>query len=323
MQKTVRKDVVAGADVAKGELVVRLSVDRRLYRFGNHAKGIREAIRLFRKVGVTLVICEQTGRYESEFLKALWQADITLHCAHPKAIHNFAKARKANGKSDPIDAETILEYGLRMDVEPTVRPSEALWELKELTARRDDLNAMLVQEKNRLKAPGVSHSFKQSVRKHIRFLEHALKQNAADIFALVQASQELKEPIERLDMEHGVALVTAACVYASMPELGTLDRQTAASLCGLAPHLRESGTYKGKRKISGGRKVARSALYMVALTVIRNKSHVLHSLYTRLKKAGKHSSVALTAVMRKLIVRFNSVLKELRAQKIAEMTLTA
>lgn len=323
MTNTEDKKVVAGVDVSKDEHVVRVSEDKKIQRFKNDPKGIREFIKMLLKTNVSLVVCEHTGRYEWELLVALWKQGIRVHCAQPKAVHNFAKALKANGKSDPRDAETIMQYGIRMELEPTLPPSKELSALKELTARREDLNGMLVQEKNRLKAPGVSSATKKGIKTHITFLKKALLQNTEEIKELLDSEPTLKAPVACLDNEHGVGLITAACIYASMPELGTLDRQSAAALAGLAPFLRESGKFSGQRKIYGGRTHARCALYMVALSVIRKKDHVLRSFYLRLKRSGKKNAVALTAVMRKLIIRLNTQLKELRARQLRNLPLPA
>jgi transposase len=309
------KKVVAGIDVASDELVVRVSVDDEIRRYSNAATGIRELVKVLQQLGVTLVVCEHTGRHEWALLEALWEHDIAVHCAHPKAVHNFAKALKVNAKSDPLDATTLMEYGMRMEAPPTQRPAPELCLLRELTARRQDLNDMLVKERNRLQAPGVSPVIKRSIRTHIKQLLAAIKALQAQVKELVRKHPTLERPINRLDQEHGVGLVSAAAIYANMPELGSLTRQTSAALAGLAPFLRESGKFSGQRKISGGRTLARTALYMVALTVVRKKDHPLSRLYKRLKAAGKHTSVALTAVMRKLIIRFNTVLRELRAQE--------
>lgn len=312
---TKDNNVIAGVDVGSQALVLRASIDSKVLRFGNDPKGIRELIQTLNNLSVTLVVCEHTGGYEWELLSALWERNIPVHCAQPRATANFAKALKLNGKSDPLDAGMLMEYGLRMKLELTVPPLAELTALKELTARRSDLNDMLVQETNRFKAPATSAALKKSINAHLRYLRNALDSNAADIAKLVQESPSLKAPIERLDEEHGVGFISAACVYGSMPELGTLTRQTAGALAGLAPRLRDSGKLSGYRKISGGRTQARSALYMVALTVIRKKGHVLSKFYKNLKSAGKKTNVAITAVMRKLIVRFNTILRELRTPK--------
>lgn len=317
------KMIVMGVDVSSEELVVRSSIDLKVLRFANNSKGIRQFVQICKKQLVTLVVCEHTGRYEWELLVALWDSAVPVHCAQPKAVHNFAKARKANSKSDPIDAETLVQYGLRMDLELTKRPSDELIALKELTARREDLNGMLVQEENRLKAPAISKGLKSQICSHIKFLKKELSKNAKAIAVLVDQKDSLKPFIKCLDEVHGVGLIAAASIYASIPELGTLTRQTAGAIGGLAPLLRDSGKFSGQRKISGGRYQARNALYMVALCVIRKKDHVLRAFYLRLKKLGKHTSVALTAVMRKILIYLNTKVKELRALEAKKLPIPA
>jgi transposase len=261
--------------------------------------------------GVELVVCEHTGKYESMLVAALHSEKLLVHCAHSKATHHFAKARKISGKSDPIDAETILQYGLCMELKPDEPPRPELLALKELAARRNDLNEMLVMEKNRLQAPGISPSMKREIKSFIRGLEAHIARNEKAMAKLIKETESLQKPIKILTKEYGVGLISAAMIYAAMPELGTLTRQTAGSLAGLAPIIRESGKYQGQRRIGGGRAMARNALYMVAMTAIRKRGSILQSFYATLKKTGKCRMVALTAVMRKLIVRFNTLLKEL------------
>lgn len=315
MVQTEKKRVVAGVDVSKDELVVRVSCDKETRRFSNDRKGIQQLVRLSQKLGVTLVVCEHTGGYERAFVKGLWNAEIPVSCAHPKAVHSLAKALKVNAKSDPQDASTLVEYGLLMEPSPTPPPAPELELLQELTGRRQDLSQSLVQEQNRAQGPNVSPMLKRSIESHIRQLKAHLKVLEKQVRELVEKHPSLQKPICRLDDEYGVGLVTAAAIYGNMPELGTLNRQKAAALAGLAPFLRESGKFSGQRRISGGRTQVRTSLYMVALTVIRKSEHPLRNFYLRLKTLGKRSSVALVAVMRKLIIRFNTILQKLRAQE--------
>jgi transposase len=315
MSKTEDKERKAGIDVSKNELVARFSVDTRVRRYGNSPVGIRELIRDLIRTGITFVVCEHTGRYEWELLQSLWKKRIAVHCAHPKAIHHYAKALKINGKSDPIDAGVILDYALGMKLQPTEPPSEELTALRGFVSRREDLNKMLVDEKNRLTAPALSSETKRSLKEHIRYLEKMLDAIEQEMRALVAKHDSLKAPIDCLDEEYGVAFITAASVYAIMPELGTLDRQSSAALAGLAPFIRTSGKFSGQRKIFGGRTAVRTTLYMVAMTAIRKKRSPLQLFYLRLKAAGKHSNVALTAVMRKIIIRLNTRMKEFLTMK--------
>jgi transposase len=317
---------VAGVDVSKDELVSRFSTDRQLRRHGNLSTGIRALIRELIREKISLVVCEHTGRHEWELLQALWKNGIRVHCAHPKAVSHFGKALKVNGKSDPIDAAVILEYGLKFgeELEPTMPPSEELSALRSFVARREDLNKMLVDERNRLTAPALSSEMKRSLREHIRFLEKMLLSIEAEMRELVAKHESLRAPVECLDEEYGVGFIAAASIYAVMPELGTLDRQTSAALAGLAPFIKASGKYAGQRRISGGRTAVRSTLYMVALSAIRNHQSPLRLFYLRLKAAGKHTSVALTAVMRKIIIRLNTRMKQFLTlkEKIANPCLT-
>lgn len=311
MKNTEEKKIVAGVDVAKAELVVRGSWDTSVRRFENTANGVKKLLKVLKEHGCSLVVCEHTGRHEQLLVSTLFSKDMPVHCAHPKAIHHFAKARKATAKSDPIDAETIMLYGLTMELKPTQPPSPGLRRLQELAGRRDDLREMLIMEKNRLKAPGISSALKSDIRAVIKMLENRLQRNEQEIADLLKDEPSLAAPVQILCKEYGVGLISAALLYASMPELGTLTRQTAASLAGLAPILRDSGRYSGQRRIGGGRTLARNALYMVAMAAIRKKGSILQTVYLRLKRAGKRNMVALTAVMRKLIIRLNTVLKVL------------
>ena len=311
MSKSNDNERIAGIDVSKAELVARFSIDTELRRYENSPTGIRVLVHDLRRGKITFVVCEHTGRHEWELLQSLWRNNILVHCAHPKAVSHYGKALKMNGKSDPIDAGVILEYGLgmRAKLEPTTPPSEEMLALRGFVARREDLNKMLIDEKNRLTAPALSSETKGSLREHIRYLERMLNSIETEMRALVAKHDALKAPIECLDEEYGVAFISAASVFAIMPELGTLDRQSSAALAGLAPFIKASGKFAGQRKISGGRTAVRTALFMVAMTVIRNKKSPLRGFYLRLKAAGKHSSVAITAVMRKIIIRLNSRMK--------------
>lgn len=306
--------VVLGVDVAKGELVVRGSWDSKLLRYENNRKGILQLIKLVKENKVELVVCEHTGKYERLLSSTLQSKEIAVHCAHPKAVHHFAKARKANAKSDPIDAETIMQYGLKMDLKPDVASRAEIQALQELASRREDLRNMLVQERNRLQAPGISGALKRDIQSLILVFEKRLKKNEKEMEQLIKDEPTLTAPINILKAEHGVGLISAVMIYAAIPELGTLTRQTVASLSGLAPKLRDSGQFSGQRRIGGGRTLARNALYMAALSASRKKGSPLKTMYDRLKAAGKRRKVALTAVMRKLIVRLNTALKVLFAE---------
>jgi transposase len=303
--------VVAGVDVSSAELVVSTSVMRKVRRYENKAKGLRQLLKEFQRQGITLVVLEHTGRHERALLEVLWNAGIAVHCAHPKSVHNFAKVLRANAKSDPLDAGVLREYGLTLELDPTPRPAQEIVSLQEIAARRADLNETLVQEKNRLAMPVLSDWNRSSIKKHIRYIEKELAALEQQMRELTKANASLSLPIEALTQEHGMGFISAATVFAHVPELGSMNRQRTAALLGLAPFVRKSGKWTGQSRIYGGRTAARSALYMPALTIIRKKGHPLRELYKRLKAGNKPTNKALTAVMRKLAIRLNTRLRDL------------
>lgn len=309
MGETESKQVVAGVDVASQELVVCISDNRKIRRFENRAKGLNCLVRELQKRRVALVVLEYTGRHERGLLKLLWKAQIPVHCAHPKSVHNFGKVLRANAKSDPLDALLLAEYGLAVKLAPTEPPAAETLEMQELASRRADLNEILVQERNRLYTPELPAWKRSSMQRHIRYLERELAAIESRMRQLTEKHGSLARPIATLTEEYGVGFLTAATVLAHVPELGKMNRQRVAALLGLAPFVRTSGKWVGQAKIYGGRTAARSALYMAALTVIRKRSHPLRGFYLRLKAANKKTNEALTAVMRKLAIRLNTRMK--------------
>jgi len=306
------KQVVAGVDVASQELVVCISDNRKIRRFGNNSKGLCCLMRELQRRHVTLVVVEHTGRHERALLQLLWKSQIAVHCAHPKSVHNFGKVLRSNAKSDPLDASLLCDYGLAIKLAPTLPPAAETLELQELTARRADLNEMLVQEKNRLHTPQLPRWKRSSMQRLIRYLTRELAELESQMEQLAAQHESLQQPIDALTEEHGVGFLTAATLLAHVPELGTMNRQRVAALIGLAPFIRQSGKWKGQAKIYGGRTAARSTLYMSALAVIRKRGHPLRNFYLRLKAANKKGNEALTAVMRKLAIRLNTRMKVYR-----------
>ena len=305
--------IVCGIDVASCELVCRISVDNKVRCHENSRRGCMRLLKELQKFEVNLVILEHTGRHERLLLGELWSHNIAVHCAHPKAVHNFAKALRFNAKSDPIDAGILMEYGLKMNLSPTARPAQEILDLQEFTSRREELNETLVQEKNRLNTPQLPLWKQRSINNHIRYLQRELKSIEAEMKKLTHSHESLSKPIDCLNSEYGMGFIASATLYAHLPELGTINRQRVAALAGLAPFIRNSGKFQGQAKIYGGRTAARCALYMPALTVIRKKDHPMRHLYLRMKKANKPTNEALTAVMRKLLVRLNTNIKNLLA----------
>jgi transposase len=298
--------VYVGVDVAKGYLDVAREEQR--LRIKNDAGGRRQLVKwLGRSVGPVQVICEASGGYERALVVALHQEQIAVSVIQATRVRQFARAAGIRAKTDEIDAELLCSFGKALQPEVTRAKEEQQQQLRELDGQRRHLSMLLVMENNRkaqLNDPAVLKLNKKlisQIRKQIDQLDLLIRE-------LIQSSAELQSKVDKLCAISGVAQRTAALLLAQMPELGTLNRREAAALAGLAPFNRDSGKMRGKRTIFGGRRAVRNGLYMCALVAARYNP-ILRAFYQRLRAAGKPSKVALTAVMRKLLIVLNSALK--------------
>jgi transposase len=222
-------------------------------------------------------------------------------------VRDFARAQNRLAKTDAIDALVLVDFGVAFHPGPTPRPSRAEIRLAELVARREDLKTMRQAEDNRLELlrdPAVI----QLAKKHLRHLDTQLATLEKLIKNLVDSEPELRRKVARLTAVQGVGFITAITTLAFLPELGSLSKTTAAALAGVAPFNRDSGSFRGQRRIQAGRPLVRRALYMAALVASRYNP-ILKAFYERLRLKGKPPKVALIALMRKLVILFNSLLK--------------
>jgi transposase len=253
------------------------------------------------------VVCEATGGYEREVVAALHEAKVAVSVLNPARVRHFAKATGQRAKSDPIDAALLTDYGVKLQPQPTPPRTELEKQLTELVRRRAQLIEFLVAQRHQLQLLTLP-KLKKQARSLIRRLEADRDEIQEQLQALRAEEPALDERARKLEAITGVAATTALGVLAELPELGTLNRKQVAALAGLAPHPRDSGQWHGKRTIGGGRSQVRRALYMAALVAARCNQQ-LKVFYQRLRAAGKPAKVALTAVMRKLIVLMNHILK--------------
>jgi transposase len=294
-----------GLDIAK--LNLQLHLADRCHDLPNTAAGHRLLCqRLSAQPGVH-VICEATGGYERDVVAALQAAQIPVSVLNPGWVRNFARAQGQSAKTDRIDAALLTAYGQKFTPKPTLPRTAQEQQLTELVRRRVQLVEVLVAQRQQaedLRVPAV----RRQAQSLIRRLERDLEQLENQLKELPPQAPALQARVQKLAAIKSVGTLTALSVLAELPELGTLNRQQAAALAGLAPHPRDSGQWRGQRHISGGRAPVRRALYMAALVAARCNP-ILKAFYQRLKAAGKPSKVALTAVMRKLIVLMNQILK--------------
>jgi transposase len=297
--------IYAGLDLAK--LNVQLHLAGRFHDLPNTTAGHRRLLKLLASHPGVQVICEATGGYERDVVAVLHQAGIPVSILNPARVRHFARAQGQRAKTDRIDAAVLTAYGQAHQPKPTPARSAVEQQLTELIRRRGQVLEILVAQRLQSQHLTVPALVRQA-RSLVRRLEADLEQIEIQLKELRAQTAQLDQRAQKLEAITGVGTVTALSVLAELPELGTLNRRQVAALAGLAPHPRESGSWQGRRTIGGGRAAVRRALYMAALVAARS-NHPLKAFYQRLRAAGKPAKVALTAVMRKLIVLMNQILK--------------
>lgn len=297
--------IFVGVDVAKDTVEVACS-DASAHSFTNNEAGHAKLVRWLARKAVALLVLEATGGYEQGCAVALAAAGLPVSVLNPRQARDFARAMGKLAKTDRIDAGVLAEFAAVLHArghQPRALASAEQRELGALVARRRQLVAMLVSERQRL---AVAHvRAKPSIEAVIELLlkqladidkdlQRMLKDRHADLCGLLQSVK-------------GVGPTTASTLIAELPELGLLTRKQITSLVGLAPLNRDSGTFRGQRHIFGGRASVRRVLYVAALVATRFNP-AIKTCYRRLLAAGKPKKVALVACMRKLIVILNTMI---------------
>ena len=253
------------------------------------------------------VILESSGGYEKALWLALLRAGCRVSRINPGRVRDFARAHGLLAKTDKLDAALLCDYARSMDPQPDRLPSEAQLELEELVSRREQLVAMRAEldvQSQQLHRPGLQ----EQAAALLACFQEQIQALSSQIQALSQLPPFAAKSA-RLRQLSGVGLVAASTVLATMPELGSLSDTQAAALAGLAPYNQDSGTHRGTRHIRGGRARSRRVLYMSALSAVRS-NRILQAFFQRLLNKGKPFKVAITAVMRKLIILINRLIRE-------------
>jgi transposase len=294
--------VVVGIDVSKDWLDVAIGSES--LRFGNEAEGISELTARVRAMAVDLVVMEATGGYEMQAATALAGAELRLAVVNPRQVRDFAKATGRLAKSDRIDAHVIAAFGAAVEPQIVSLPDEQMRELQRLIARRSQLVGMRVQEANRL--PLMTGAVRKQIKAHIAWLDKAIGKVNTDLTARLRTSHAWREKDELYRSLKGVGPITSGTLMTALPELGRLDRRSIAALVGVAPFNRDSGTFRGRRAIWGGRAQLRHVLYMAATTAIRSNP-VIKDFYQQLTARGKPHKVAMVACMHKMVTILNAM----------------
>jgi transposase len=306
---------VLGCDVGKDEIVVFDTASGRARRIPNRAEELSAfAAELDRDC---LVVCEATGGYELALLAALLAVGVPAHRADARKVKAFIRSFGILGKSDTIDAKALVRYGTeRRALLPLWRArDEERVRLQSLVLARRDLVRDRVAYENRRGAPG-AEALRETFDALIAAFENAIAGLEADIRALTESCEPIGEAVEALVAIPGFGLKTAVALVALLPELGTVANKQIAALAGLAPHPDQSGAEDRYRRTRGGRPEVKKTLFMAAMAA-RRHNPALAAFFDRLVARGKKPIVALTAVMRKLVVIANAVVKPLRVARAA------
>ncbi len=297
-----------GIDVSKERLDVCSLPDGGTFSVANDRAGIDELIaRLLEGVRPELVVLEATGKYERPAAVAVAAAGIAVAVVNPRQARDFAKAAGRLAKTDRIDAQVLARFAGAVGPHPSVLPDEEARVLQDILLRRRQLLEMMVAEKNRLQM--ASEAVARRIAAHVRWLEKELSRVDRELDEAVRESETWRANEELLRSVPGVGPVLARTLLAELPELGTLPRRRLCALVGVAPFNRDSGTFRGKRQVWGGRAPVRAALYMGALVATRHNP-LIREFYERLLAAGKPKKVALVACMRKLLSILNAVMRD-------------
>jgi transposase len=307
MEHSSAAPVFVGIDVAKDRLDVHLRPSGEAFALGRDAAGLGALVERLAGLAPSLVVLEATGGFEVAVAAALTAAQLPLAVVNPRQIRDFARAIGRLAKTDRLDAEAIARFAEAVRPEPRPIPDAAARALGELVARRRQIVEMIGSESQRrrqLRDPRLV----RRLDAHLAWLQKELSEIEADLDHAVRGSAAWRATEDLLASVPGIGKTSARMLIAELPELGALDRRKIASLVGVAPVNRDSGTFRGRRMVLGGRASVRKALYMPTLTAIRRNPPIC-ALYARLIARGKPAKVAITAAMRKLLVILNAILK--------------
>lgn len=300
-----------GIDTGKNELFLG-TPDRFIAKFDNTPAGHRQLIERIRQHQPNpdrlLIAIEASGGYERPVTDALQDAGLAVAVVAPNCVRHFAKSAKVLAKTDAIDAGVIARFVQAHRPRPTPKTPESTRKIRALADRRQQIIQDRVREQNRMETcadPDVIEHLQDNID---RLVEQE-RDFDARIKALIKSEPQLRAKAKVLKPVVGVGDQTVTNLLAHLPELGTLNRQQAAALVGLAPHARDSGTYKGKRRIFGGRAQVRKTLYMAGWTAAQH-CPILKAFYQRLREQGKAHDAAVIAAARKLIVHLNTKMKQ-------------
>lgn len=305
--KNSQNEINVGVDTGKTQLDIYIRPLGLYFTVSNDEVGIKQALVELKKHNITRVVIEATGRLEQAFVLACAKAQIPFVIANPVHIKRFAGAIGQRAKTDKLDAQLIAHYGDAIKPSLSALKPEQMRLMSDLLSRRRQLMEMQTMEKNR--AQIMPSSIASSIKPMLTVIKNQLDKVDKKLTTLIESNDEYKAKNDIIQSVPGVGNVVAFNLLSEMPELGYINNKEAASLVGVAPFNRESGSYKGKRMIRGGRAQIRTAMFMAMMSAIQCNAK-FKALYQRLVATGKPKKVALIACIRKLVIVLNSMVRD-------------
>ncbi len=307
MKTDMNQNINVGVDTGKFQLDIYIRPLDIYFTVNNDEKGINEAVKRIKKHQPQRIVIEATGRLEMPFILACAKANLPFTIANPVRVKRFAGALGQRAKTDKIDAALIAHYSEAMKPALTQLKPDTMQAMSDLVTRRNQLLNMQTMEKNRLQI--MPKSLAMSIKPVLTVFKNQIKKIEEKIAKLIESSPEYQAKNEILQSMTGIGKIAAASIISNLPELGYINSKQASALIGVAPMNRESGRFKGHRKIQGGRPQVRTVLYMAMMSAMQ-ANPVFKSTYQRLLAAGKPKKVAIIACIRKMIVILNSMLRD-------------
>ena len=296
-----------GIDVSKDRLDVHVRPTGEAFAVARDGEGLAALVARLTPLAPRLVAVEATGGFEMTVAAAIAGAGLPLAVVNPAQVRHYARALGQHAKTDKIDAEMIARFAEATRPEPRPLPDAATQALAELVTRRRQLITMMVAERQR--ATRLPQRLKRSCERVVRVLEKELTALDQDIDTTVRGSPAWRAKEDLLASVTGIGDITARTLIADLPELGTLDRRAIAALVGVAPFTRQSGQWKGKSFIAGGRPTVRAALFVATMAAVRHNP-IIRAFRARLLAKGKPKMVVMVACMRKLLTILNAMLRK-------------
>jgi len=307
MKTNTNQNINIGVDTGKFQLDIYIRPLDIYFTVANNEKGIKEALKTIKKHTPERIIIEATGRLEMPFIMACAKADLPFVIANPIHIKRFAGAIGQRAKTDKLDAQLIAHYGEAIKPKLSTLKPDIMQDMSDLVARRNQLLVMQTMEKNRLQI--LPKSLAMTIKPVLTLFKHQIKNIEDKLVKLIESCPDYQAKNTILQSMKGIGKIAAASIISNLPELGYISCKQASALVGVAPMNRESGRYKGVRKIQGGRHQVRTVLYMAMMSAIQSNP-VFKSHYQKLVAAGKPKKVAIIACIRKMVVILNSMLRD-------------